>query len=374
MEPPVRNFFFFAFFAAVVLAATSSSAPADLAVVQVGDGSGALSNVATAAFVKQFANSGGAAYNAIALPTAVSGADQPVTLSGTATSEGFLTKSVSGNYLTIGGYVATPGTTSVTSGTNNRVVGRIDLATGTVDSTTRLGDAASLGNIRSVVSNTGGEFWAVTSGGGVRYLTFGNTGATTSLNSINSRVVNISSGQLYTSSAAGTNFGVVTVGSGLPTSSGQSVALLPGFPASGLSSYDYLFADASTLYVADDRSAASGGGIQKWALNSGTWSLQYTLALGTGSAGGARGLAGESDGLNFVLYATTTESSANRLVSVVDTGAGSAFSLLATAPANTAFRGVELFSPVPESSLVAGLGVMLVGLCRVWQVRRRFRG
>jgi hypothetical protein len=35
------------------------------------------------------------------------------------------------------------------------------------------------------------------------------------------------------------------------------------------------FKDANTLYIADDGSAASGGGIQKWTQSGGTWSLAY---------------------------------------------------------------------------------------------------
>src|SRR5690606_38755939 len=50
-----------------------------------------------------------------------------------------------------------------------------------------------------------------------------------------------------------------------------------------------------------------------------------------------------------VVYATTTDNP-NRLVRVVDTGAGSVGATIATAPTNTAFRGVSLS---PEAGCLA---------------------
>jgi hypothetical protein len=53
-----------------------------------------------------------------------------------------------------------------------------------------------------------------------------------------------------------------------------------------------------------------------------------------------------------VLYATTTESSTNRLIAITDTGANSPAMTLATAPSNTVFRGVAF---MPESAPVITL-------------------
>ncbi len=352
--------------AALVLAAGAAASarpgftPGSLVVVQDGTGSGALSANATAASLMEFTTGGAPTGFSVALPTAASGSNHALTLSGTATSEGFLTLSGNGRYLTLFGYDAAPGTASITSALASataRVVGRVD-DTGNVDTSTALTDGVNLGNARSSVSDDGTRFWVSTSATGVRYQPFGVTGASTQLNTAvptNVRVMNIFNNQLYMSSASGAFQGVGTIGAGLQTTSGQTPTLLNGFPtAAGPSPYDFFFADANTLYVADDRGTVSGGGIQKWTQSGGLWSLAYTLNASL--TAGVRGLCGVVlPGGGVVLYATTAQTSANQLVTVTDSGGGSLFTVLATAPTNTAFRGVD-FAPIPSPGALALLG------------------
>ncbi|WP_428307884.1 dockerin type I domain-containing protein [Lacipirellula sp.] len=331
-------------------------AMADLYVVRVGDGSATLSPAATAAFVEKFADGGGSAVSTIAMPTAASGANFPLTTSGSATGEGYLSLSGNGQYLLMGGYNAVPlvsGIASTTSPAVSRVVGRIELATSAVDTTTSFTDTSfSGGAMRSVASDDGVKLWMAGSGSpganaGVRYTTLGAT-TSTQLTSAptNVRVAKIFNGQLYLSSASTTYFGVSSTGVGLPTEAGQTSTLIASTGAAS-SSYDFWFKDADTLYVAGDASAANGGGIQKWTQSGGTWTQQYIL-LNTGAATtGVRGLSGTVDGSgNAVLYGTTTATSANQLISVVDTGATATATTLATAAANTAFRGVVFVGSV----------------------------
>jgi MYXO-CTERM domain-containing protein len=350
----------------------------NLVVVQVGNGSAALTGDATAAFLNEFSVSGGSAIQTIALPTAVSGLNQPLTLSGTATSEGFLTLSANGQFLTMSGYGVAPGFTTPQTSTPtlaSRVVGLIAL-NANINTTTALGDAYNGSNIRSSTSTDGISLWTAGNGGsgqgataGVRSSTLGGTtsvqqNSTTS----NNRVVNIFNGQLYVSASSGTVLGVATVGTGLPTGS-AALTLLPGMPTTGThSSYDFWFKDANTLFVADDGSAANGGGIQKWTLSAGNWSLSYTLLNNGTTTTAVRGLAGTVNGNgDAVLFGTT----GSALITVIDTGATALATTLATAPANTAFRGVEfLAQPVPEPSsmALAALGALaLFG----WRFRQR---
>lgn len=318
--------------------------PGNLVVVRLGDGSAALSNAATPVFLDQFTVTG-AAVGTLPLPTSASGANRAVTNSGTATSEGCLTQSADGRYLLSTGYDAPVGTTSIASSpvaTVNRVVVRTALD-GTIDSSTALGDAYSGNNIRGAASDDGTRFWTSGPQSGTRFVA--NLGATTSLQlsttATNTRYVDVVAGQVYCSSATTALRGMAAVGTGMPITAGQTVAALPGFPSdAAASNYDFYFADPATLYVADDRINGFGG-IQKWTYAAGTWSLQYTLA--PSATIGCRGLSGAVDALGVAtLYATTTHGSANQLVSVTDTGAGAGFTTIATAAANTVFRGVRL--------------------------------
>ncbi len=331
------------FFASLAPVHANALTPGNLVVVRVGDGTLALTSVATAVFLDEY-TPGGALVQTLALPTTTSGTNQVCTNSGSATSEGFLTVSSDGQYLISVGYAAAPGFGSVaTSSTVNvtRVIARTAL-NGTIDTSTSLTDAFSGKNIRSAASDNGTQFWAAGSDQGIRYVS--GLGATTSTalnttNPLNNRVVQIVAGQLYVSSSSSTYFGLSTVGTGLPTTAGQVVQLLNGFPAvTGPSSYDYFFADASTLYVADD--STSGSGIQKWTESGGTWSLQYILSPGSG----CRGLNGTVNGGVATLYATTSVASPNTLVTVTDTGATSVFATVATAGTNMAFRGVRVLA------------------------------
>jgi len=331
--------------------------PGNLVVVRVGNGGAALSSASNPVFLDEFTTSG-SFVQGLALPTAVSGANQPFANSGSATSEGLLNLSVDGRFLVQAGYGTTPGLASVASSTSvavPRVIALTDL-NGVVDTSTAL-DAFSGNNIRSATSTNGTDLWAAGATGGVQYTTLGAT-TTTGLNATptNTRMVQIVNGQLYFSSASGTFQGVGAIGVGLPTTSGQTATLLSGFPvASGPSSYDYFFADLSTLYVADDRNNASGG-IQKWTESAGTWTLQYTLQPATNV--GARGLTGLVQSGVATLYATTSVSSLNSVVSVTDTGAGSTFTILATAGTNTIFRGLRLIPSAgsPISAVCFGDG------------------
>jgi hypothetical protein len=335
----------------------------NLVVVQVGTGA-ALNNVSTAVNLIEFTTSG-SLIQTIALPTSLSGGNNPLTLQGSATSEGFLKRSVDGNYLTLIGYgtgVGTTGPSGVASATINRVVGRIDMS-GNVDTTTALTDAYSAGTVRGAVSTDGNSLWLSGSVGGVRSSTLGST-TSTSLNATppNTRVVDIYNGQLYVDSGSGGFTAPSTVGTGTPTTAGQTVTPLPGFTTSSRSPYDYWFKDANTLYVADDGSVANLGGIQKWTLSAGTWTLQYTLLNNGTTTTAVRGLIGTVDNNgDAVLFGTT----GTALITVTDPGVNVfTATTLATAASGYAFRGIAM---VPEPSSAA---LLLVGAAGLFLRRR----
>src|SRR5262245_9928686 len=332
--------------------------PGNIVIYRVGTGTGSLVNTGNAVFIDEY-TPGGTLVQSIALPTVDAGANQSLIASGTATSEGLLTLSADGHYLMLTGYDATPPVTGLagTAGTTvSRVVGRIDAA-GNIDTTTALTDFASGNNPRGVASTDGHDIWVTGGAGGVRYTTLGSTTSTQLSTTVtNIRGVEIFDGQLYISDSSGTTVRLGTVGSGLPTTAGQTITNLPGFPAATGSPYAFFFADLTgavvgvdTLYVADDSSGAAGG-IFKYSLDAGVWTLHGQVGSGTDAY---RGLTGSVNGTTVTLYATGLGGSGaaggGKLVSLVDaTGYDGTLSgpptLLATAAANTAFRGVA-FAP-----------------------------
>ncbi|MBI1189499.1 MAG: hypothetical protein GC200_02300 [Tepidisphaera sp.] len=359
--------------ALVALAGSVNAAlitPGNVVVYRIGDTTNALSSAGTAVFVDEYTPAG-ALVQSIAMPTSGTNA---FVASGTATSEGLLTVSPDGRYVTVTGYNANVGTASITgtaSATVNRIVAVIDTTTGAA-TYTKISDAFNTNNIRSAVTD-GTNLWVTGANSGVRYTTVGSAAGTTtqlSTTTTNLRQVNIFDGQLYITSSSGTTR-TATVGTGLPTGTGNTIANLPGTPSSG-SPYAFFFADLSsavagvdTLYVADDTSAT--GGLLKYSLVGGSWVSNGTVGVGSDAY---RGLTASVDSSGVVtLFATRGGGSAaaggGSLVTLTDSsGYNGAFagtptvlaSALTGTSANTSFRGVG-YIPVPTPGSIALLGL-----------------
>lgn len=345
-------------FLGALLAAQAQFTPGNLAVEQIGNGSAALSSAATPIFIDEFTTAG-----APVQTIAITGASA-LTDTGTGTSDGALTRSTDGSVLTFAGYFLAAGTAGVTGSSAPRAVGVVNASGQYSQAATSSSDFLA-NNTRSAVSD-GNNHWITGTGtgtsGGLWYSAGGAAPTQITTGGGNFRNVNIFNGNLYYSTASGTA-GIYAF-TGIPTIAATATLLFA--TGTGSSPYDFaLNAAGNIAYVADDRSAASGGGIEKWVFNGTAWTLSYTLALGTTTAGGARQLTVDWSGANPIIYATTTETSTNRLVDIADTGAGAVFNTLATAGANTVFRGVD-FAPTPEPSTLAlgGLGLAAIAFFR----------
>ena len=366
---------------------------ADPVVVQIGDGSTTVNGTGYTVTLKHYINGLGSQISPSSTATFTNGASGPdrLVLSASATSEGNLTTSADRNFIVLAGYDAANATTAVNGATANanRVIGFASTAplVGLTGSSTTAysqtqATAYNTNNIRSAVS-TGGPLSDAWTGGtgttastaGVRYQT-----ATQVSNSVtNIRSVDIYNGQLYASSGSGAFVGVNAVGTGLPTTTGQTIVNLLATGA-GSSPYEYVAYNDITasqtnlptgninrIYVADDRASASGG-IQRWTWTGSAWNLDYTL--NDAGIAGARGLAGYLDGSNSaVLFFTTA--AGTQLRQLTDTGSGSLSFLLATADANTVFRGVALVAAVPEPATWGLIAVTVLSSTGVWYYRRR---
>jgi hypothetical protein len=335
----------------------------NLVVYRAGDGTRALTSQGNPVFLDEYTTSG-TLVQSLPLPAVQIGSNWPLVASGPATSEGFLTRSVDQQYLILTGYgpsfipyvISLPPTPWSTV---PRVIGRV-FFNGDIDTSTALSDFAALGTPRSAASVDGTAFWTTGSNGGVRYAPYGALTSTPVSETItNLRQGGIFAGQLYVSTGSGvTPTRLGAVGSGLPTTPGQTITALPGIVSPlPQSPYAFFLADLDpgvagldTLYIADDNT--STGGILKFSFVGGTW-------VPNGSAGIAadayRGLTGVVTGTTVTLDAIRKASNTGggELCTITDfSGYNGSFSgsplVLATAGSLQAFRGVAL-APVPPT-------------------------
>ena len=327
----------------------------------------------------------------VALPQVASGSQQPITIMGNDITEGDLTTSVNGRYLSMTGWATAPGTGQL----GQPVVARID-ALGNVDTSTVVTGAfqtQSPFSYRSAVSNNGNEFWVsgVAFGdqqgntGGIWYVPFGTTTGTQVVSLPDSNVngnvdvfarwLRIYNGQLYSSSDELPPY-MFTVGSGLPTSLAP-IASLGLADTVAPSPYGFLFFNLSggagpdTLYIADDgvnpvgtrdnggtgSMDTGGAGLSKWTFSVGTgWTQVWNITSATwpADAGGTfsgqpigfRGLAGFATGTTVTLMATTGNVQGMRdsltVVLVDDGGPKPTPQMVAQSPINQVFRGIAL--------------------------------
>jgi hypothetical protein len=148
----------------------------------VGDGTTALSAAAAPVVLERVSTADGSLGVPVLLPLSQAGANQPLTLAGNATSEGALTLSGDGRYVTLAGYAAVPTTAGVAMTSVPRVAARVD-AYGTVDTSTSTASSfGGVATVRAAASADGTGFWMSGSSGGLAYLPFGMTvGAVTVL-------------------------------------------------------------------------------------------------------------------------------------------------------------------------------------------------
>ncbi len=328
--------------------------PGNIVVVRVGDGSATLNPAATSVFLDEYTTDG-VFVQSIAVPTTTIGIQRRLTLAGNATSEGGLSRSVDGRFLTLAGYDAAVGTASVASTpsiTTNRVIARVTAA-GDIDSSTALTNTYSGGNIRSAVTDDGSQFWLSGTGdadaNGVHYAPFGIAGSSVqiALQPANSRIAGIFDGQLYASTASMAIAGVHQIGTGLPTTAGQPNVLLPGYITTSANAQAFVMLDrdagvsgVDTLYVADNFL-----GLVKYSFDGAAWTSQGAIA------GGLQGIAGIVSGTQAVLFVTSGGFGSNQLRRFVDTAAfnapitGTSTVLTSTGTNAMGFRGVA-FAPV----------------------------
>jgi hypothetical protein len=316
----------------------SGFTPGNIVVNRIGNGSTALGSTASSVNVLELNTSG---ITQQTISTLFTGTNL-LTETGTGTSNGNLNSY--NTLLGVSGYNSALGTASVNSsntkatnilGTGATVVNRVVFPT-SGSPLPFTGD-----NFRSIIPTSLTTFYASGNGssltGGIWYYN-GTSYTQVSTTQTNTRNVEIFNGNLYFSTGSGTA-GIYEVGTGFPTSSGQTATLV----VAAASPYGFSISpDGNTMYVADDRASAFGG-IYKFTKSGSTWSQSYLLGTGANNIG-ARGLMADFSGENPIIYATSAETSANRIIKITDAGSTSTSTTLATAATNYVFRGLD-FSP-----------------------------
>ena len=264
-----------------------------------------------------------------------------VTMSGNATSEGFLTLSLERDQLVIVGYDSDTGTSAVSgsnAGTVNRVIGAIN-QTGAF---TRLfvRSVFSSGSVRGGVSYCG-NYYASGANTGVVLMNTPTTIAGTTFT--NCRDLQIFNGNMYVSASTGSFKGVSQVSSGIPTTTGQTETLLATENSAGGPYGFSISPDGNTMYV-----ASSTSGILKYTRTGATGPFTpagYTVYSGAACSG----IAVDYSTTNPTIYATL--SSGLSLIKFQDAGiAVTTPTTLATTTASNPFRGV-MFAPAAYASV-----------------------
>jgi 6-phosphogluconolactonase (cycloisomerase 2 family) len=199
--------------------------------------------------------------------------------------------------------------------------------------------------MRGGTSDGNGNFWGAGAASGTVYL---GTGTAAQISSANSLAIQDIGGNLFFSTAKGTQ-GIYEI-AGTPTSgiATPTLVLADNNPS------DFAFnANLTIAYVAN-----TAGGIQRY--DNGV--LSYTLDGVTGM----NGLAVNFSGTDPLIYATTEDG--KNLIEITDTGSGSIANTLATASTYEAFRDLEFAVPEPSTLALAGMG-----LAALWGFTRRNR-
>ena len=274
-------------------------------------------------------------------------------------------------FFTISGYDADSGTLGVSSSSASavsRLVAKIPVA----GSITRIVNTTmyNAGTPRSVVTD-GTDFWNAGTGTGIavtgiQYMQPSGTALTITQtpNVTNTRVASIFGGNLYystQSTTGGQSIGVHKY-TGTPVAPATATLVAAGQGTSP-SPYDFVFTDANTLYVADDRTIANGGGVQKYTFDGTNWNFAY--AINTGMPVGCRAITFLGTNGGFAEFAVITNETVNTTTVVatvpsaiykVTDGGSNALStsvLLQTAPNNQNYRGVR-YIPAPASQVLSG--------------------
>ncbi len=283
----------------------------------------------------------------IAIRTTASGAQQPLTLYGASGSDGQLSRSADGKYVTLGGYAAAVGVPNVSTESDAaRVFARIDAAR-TVDTTTTATNMPKK-TLYGVTSANGSAFWGV--GDAVQYIPYGApttatlvlTSTATTVSVLDS-VLHIGGGDLATVTTP--KAFVAKLSPALPTTTATATNIIET-TGTLFSQIDYpAFVGLARAATTMDTIYVSGNtAIEVWIRAGTAWTKSKSFALGVGNEENARYLTAFVQGTSVIVYATAKTTTTSRLIKCVDTGGTTTptCTSVRTSTGTVRFKGVAL--------------------------------
>ena len=311
--------------------------------IRVGDGAQLLTTHGNSMFLDQFGPDGSYA-STLNIPdngpAGILAIGPTVTVTPSSVTGNGLSRSANGRFLVFGGYNTNLSNTAELQSTGAGAISRgIALIDDRAQYTLAIASTStSSGNFwRGATADGTNNYWGYSRTSSTYYFGFDQPGLVIQSDWSNLRSMNIFNGRIYGVSAVTGKTGVMRF-AGLPeVAETVEVVINTG---SNFSSDCEVNSAANLVYVADSNVAGAGGGIQRWQFDGSSWSLAYTLS--DQLPGGAYYVAADFSGANPVVYAVTTDQDNNRIVRIVDTGAGATGTVVAYAGANQNFRGIRL--------------------------------
>lgn len=332
--------------------------PGNLVVYRVGDGTTALGALATPVFLDEYTQSG-SLVQSIALPTTGPGAFTAV---GNATTEGIMSFSQNGLKVLFTGYRKDAGgsnPSSDTPSTTPRVIGVFDPATGFFDTTSYAVINAG-GNIRSATSTDGSSLFYIASSAATFVAYVGSPGPSASavqIDARNSRQVLLRDNVLHASNGSTATaakfqaYGALPTG---PTTPTALVTLTTSDVSHGFAMFDLnsSIPGHDTVYIVN----AFNNRLLKYSFDGTLWNANGFISISGLGQGNVDGIV-EPGGVKLFL---STGSVLGTLFDASGHGGTitGTFSTIASAPLNTAFRGLVVTIPEPGTWALLGLGAL----------------
>jgi hypothetical protein len=305
----------------------------NLIVVRVGDGAETPTFNGNSVFLDQVTTNG-AYVNTVSIPN--TGANALIemgpdangsTITGTA-----LSRSQNRSYMVLSGYHTTaPYTTTLFNTSSTAVPRGVGLIDGNGQFTLPVTDTTAYSGtyFRGAASDGTNNFWGAGNAGGTYYFGLSQPALTVQSTFPNLRSVDVVNGNLFTVSGSSSGIAVLQW-NGLPTTATTPTTLfIPGSTPTDMA----VDPTGTIIYL------GTSIGVMRYQFDGSQWNFAYTLVVGA-----VRYITVDFSGAMPIVYATTSDSTYNRLLAIVDNSGQANVTTLLTAGVNQNLRGVR-FGP-----------------------------